>query len=110
MEATAHASTARTLNPVYWLHDHAVYRDRSGGLILAHVGTGRSLFFQPGDDAAALENALNAEFDDPRHAGDEEGAIISADALLYPYGDAMVSPAEAGGRPSSDGGFWYWLA
>lgn len=100
MIITGNIATNRTIYPTYWHGDFAAYRN-AGGFILAYIPTGESVYFQPGDEAVVFETVADAAMalatdDDPQPWNE----------AMANYLDVMVSPSEAGGRPSSDGGFF----
>jgi hypothetical protein len=99
-------SLSGSIYPAFWGADFAAYRN-AGGLILARIGDGWSCYLQPGDDSAEMSALIDSGegLDD-----DDSDALVTVfDHIASEYAGVMVAPGEAGGRPSSDGGFWYWL-
>lgn len=73
---------------------YAAY-ENAGGLIIARLSDGWSLYLQPGDDSDSLRDSLPV---DPSPA--------QFDAAVSELQYSMESPSEAGGICSRDGGFW----
>ncbi|TVR06643.1 MAG: hypothetical protein EA385_15100 [Salinarimonadaceae bacterium] len=105
MIITGTRATRATLSPTYWHGDYAAYRN-AGGFILAYIPTRESVFFQPGDEAAAFEEVADAAM---ALCADDDDTFAWHNAMGN-YLDFMVSPDEAGGAPSSDGGFFALFA
>jgi hypothetical protein len=100
MIITTTGIATRTIYATHWFGDFATYRN-AGGLILAHIPSGMSCYFQPGDDANGFENEADALLDT---LTDDDEHIWNA--FCDQYIDVMIEPAQAGGAPSSDGGFY----
>lgn len=46
--------------PAYATNNYATFEMRGGGYLVRHLNSGAEVFFQPGDDAAAMRDSVDA--------------------------------------------------
>jgi hypothetical protein len=112
------AGDGRAIYAAHWSHEYASYWN-AGGYIVARIRDGASFYIQPGDEAADFDAEMQRASDaaDAAHPDDSDAADEARgaawDAIMAERGDLAdlwEPPSEAGGAPSSDGGFWGFYA
>lgn len=124
------AGNGKSIYATHWAYDFASYGN-AGGWIIARTKDGASIFVQAGDDATAFseemdkaesaalaaikaiaeaenwsQDFLDSMTDDAR--GKAWDSVMGA--LFEALEGDWLAPADAGGAPSSDGGFWGFYA
>ena len=78
------------MNLVHATKKYALYRDRSGACQITRIADGYEVFFQPGDDAAEMNDLADMPY--------VEGGIWDDDAqfdhIMSQYDDVMRAPVE----------------
>jgi hypothetical protein len=96
---------------IYRYGNYAAYRN-AAGIILADLRTGRSTYFQPGDEAETFESKaerIATRIDEAVAAGNSERASREEgvwNRYCGGYDEVMESSKDAGGAPSPDGNHW----
>lgn len=115
------AGNGRTIYATHWAPDFASYAN-AGGWIIARTRDGASIYVQPGDEAASFESSMDsaesaalaklapdADSDEQDEARGEAWDSVMGELFAAQEGE-WLAPSDAGGAPSSDGGFWGFYA